>query len=529
MSLLEPQLIFPHVGGINRIAAREALPDHETDDTINTYPDHDGLLKRPGTVQTIATRITTDARGIFDMVRFAMIPFDDIGSLVTDSLYCLYNRSGSTFLAIARLNGADFSSFAEIINEVDSSVPPGVDIGSAELIPASFDMIQVTTRRDGAVNAERKLEFRGATGLFQISANTTQGAYRTAAWHRDHLIGADAGVDRRVHEFGWSDTADPRTHPALNREDIRPFGHQDHLTGVKSIGDILYLIKQTSLWAMTGAAQELWRLERLTTSIGGFSSKSAVDVGGVMMGIAVAPTWGEGANAGSQYPDNIYAVKGFAVDLVGHKVRPIIQAAFPQQIPPSDGEMDDKNQKAVYWASRELALFFLKTPLSTERTSEAVVFSKTNGTWWNWTFPSTTAGPNSAEYHNRTIYLGGKDGRIRNFVDSAPDDDGTTFVSQWTSRRIFGPDREKKYALESTIIKGAQTSGGNSTVAVAREEGGFVTVFSPTLGSTSRGEFKKLNGFNSARYWRIRVTFPTAGVQSKIRWVQYQLKDMGKI
>ena len=536
MSLLPPQIIFPHVGGIDRTTNRDVLPEHVTDDLENMYPDLDGVLKRPGMVRTIDVQITTHDLGIYDMVRFGMKAING-GNVVADSIYCLFNDVGIQRLSLGQLIIGSPSTFIQVIADVDGAL----DVrGDRELIPVGPDMMHLTADAIAVGRFGRKIEFDQVGGTFIATDNFPQGRYSTGAYHRDHLIlcgshesGANP-TDNEIPEFGWSDTADARTFPALNTEQVRPIGYEGALNGIRIIGDIVYFLKVESIWAMTGGVQELWRLERLTSRIGGYGTKSCVDVDGVLMGMSFDRGWGNSSGLGStssletQYPNNIYAVSGFRVELIGARIRPILQAAFPQD---DDGGAFDESglkvQRAVYWPTRELAIFIPRIPRSFALPTEAVVYAKGSATWWHWTFPSTTIGINAMVEVNRRIHLGCRDGRIRHFEDTAPNDDGTNFTAQITSRRLFGPDRQRKYGLENIIVKGSQTSGGTSTVAVAREENAFTTVFSPTLGATDRGEFAVVRGLNAARYWRIRVTCPTAGVESKIRWIQYQLKDMG--
>lgn len=518
-----PLMIVPANGGLNKRDDRENLniAAGETDDMLNVYPRDGAVWKKPGLTKAIATQVTG---GYYDMVRHPMNTTFASPTPVEDRLYGIYQTDvGNPRIAAFDPIGATLTDIGQIeaFNDGDFS---------KELIPASTDMIHITIGNGSGDSY--KLEHTGV--VFALSLNNAQLFFRSGDWHRDRLVLVDH-VARGLFAYfmGWSNEGDPRTFDAANQIELRRLGYSSSINGAKASGDAFYFFSLGSMFIMTGADDDLWEIERLPYNIGALGKRSFTAArDGVMYGIVNSPGWLTSGllDQDRAYPSNIAAIRGDTIVIIGDKIALDIEAIQSQQV--GGGPLQRKSRRSVEWEDRESIIFVPQVHYfgALAETTAFVMHRQRQQepTFWKWTWASAL-GPNAFAYNNRKVFVGCGDGFIRFLDESAANDDGTAFTSQWTTGRAFGPNRGKKYSPSRVIISGAQDSGSNKArLWIAREEDAFASIADVDLSKgyvnidpTSKGLVR------AGRYFRYRLVHGANAVGARHRWMGYHLKDMG--
>jgi hypothetical protein len=281
---------------------------------------------------------------------------------------------------------------------------------------------------------------------------------------------------------------------------------------------------------MTGAVEEYWRLELLKNGVGGFSSLSATESRGVVIGLAHEPTVGaDGTYVERAFPTDIYALSGFNAEMIGGRVKTLIESLYPitDNFPVT---LRNKTRRAVTWSQEELVVLFPRIPLEAAVASTAIAMhhSPRGSTFWKWTFNSTVT-PNAPEYYSRRCFVGCGDGHIRYFNPAQVNDDGTAFDALWDSRALYQPNRGRKWSVNGLTLEGGQTSGSPVEIYIASGEDAFPATPNRTVNlNGGKREFVRTNGIRRAYYHKVRLKCPADGRETTFRELGVWVKPLGR-
>jgi len=303
---------------------------------------------------------------------------------------------------------------------------------SVTSIPVSADG-QVTARRIYIRNTSNQTEFRlAATISDNVTTSTTlnvntsllitlgpdtaendppPSAARYAAWINSRMFVADGS------NLYWSEKDKPE---AFDPDNYEPIGAGDgqNITGIIGYGDVVFIFKQRSVYAVTGTNPENWRIRPIFTDVGAVSHRSLIVAGGALWWWSeFGPTKFDGS--GEPLRIGEYLLKD--------------DVAYEATIVAGMSVAEDPNNKLVIWAISE--------PGQTLRYDKFIALNyNTNSFVTNKWDPMPAASLATIEDNsgNKWVYWGNWVGEIFRFDDA--DNDGVpsgtdegTFVAGGTS------------------------------------------------------------------------------------------------
>jgi hypothetical protein len=488
--------IYEHVieqfMGTNTVVDMGALPLAKSPAALNGWSDRFGkkFKKRPG-----LTKITTNAvaGSIYEAGHFSLPSAVDTFQIDADSLLVIYKLT------------ADNIDYAGQINlyAPGDVVPIAGGLGVANtnydrrLVCCGSDRVLATSQRVSGnpcwliANLSTPFWQRDVTSLPPTG-------YIEAALHRESVVCGVNLDNSLLHTIRWSAYGAPTSYPAANNNKWHPTGAYDILHGIRNTGDLTYMFRGRSVWAMSGAVAEYFRLEGIKQGTGGGQGAAYADIGdGALVGWAMRPR----AIQKLQYvhetmvPDGIMMIQGFQAKRVDGEI--LNEFALSM-----DNKFSERT-RACYWPGKHVVICSKRVALiAGESGSDHYVMHLGGGDtppwFWKWTFHSSigesamVAVPPKAPveatpvYKEDRVYVTCVDGHVRFLDETNAQDDGNDFVCRYTSGGLRHPGNVLSHVVHVKVEVGITSGADVWTVEVSQDGKAFTTIgtFLPVDGHT---------------------------------------------
>ena len=294
--------------GINTADGLFSLPLGMTDDCLNV--DGDGTIvcaKRYGAQRE--TSVTVPGAPVYDLAFVS----PSLG-IAEFHLWTLYSSSG---IARAGRYTPGGTAFGDVLS---SGVNDSNGIGA--LVPAAADKVLVSGPLSRSTDG-RFLTVNPQGGAYW-APYTGPGTLRSDLmfYHRLAVFVARHNSETQSSRIFFSALDNPLSYPAANKVDVQNRGRYPNVDGLSGSGDLLYagsLGQPSSVWAITGAAPETYRLERTNASFGFSGTRTCDALGNTMLGFATGLHTNETA-----HPQDLFMMSGLEGKLFGNRVRSLV-------------------------------------------------------------------------------------------------------------------------------------------------------------------------------------------------------------